>query len=191
MEMEIFHQVKMDASKLMTTLDVYTSQIIYKMIFNDCLKQIIPSYIDEAGAMCWVDDQHQLHRENKLPAKILANGCRLWYRHGQRHRDGDQPSIIIGHCKIWYQDGQMHREGDQPAYIDDEMQEWWYHGQHHRDGDQPAYISADGQSWFQYSHRHRDGDRPACIWADGTQEWWQHGQHQRTNQRLEKPIPSS
>lgn len=72
---------------------------------------------------------------NQNPTEV-ENICvliRQWWINGKKHRDGDEPAVIITSrngelCEWWFQDKQ-HRDDDKPAVIHaDGSQEWWYNG---------------------------------------------------------------
>jgi len=79
--------------------------------------------------------------------------------------------------QLWYKDGQRHREGDKPAVIWADGEQFWFKdGKKHRDGDLPAEIWADGtQFWYRNGQCHRDRDLPAVIYANGDQWWYKLG----------------
>jgi hypothetical protein len=132
--------------------------------------------------------QGKSHSFNDQPATIWSDGVQEWYKHGEYHRDNDQPAYIdppdyIGSSglKEWYQHGKLHRDNDQPAVITSNnskqwYQQWYQHGKLHRDNDQPAYIQSSGtKQWYQHGKLHRDNDQPAYIGSHGTKEWYQYG----------------
>ena len=75
--------------------------------------------------------------------------------------DVDRKCDLHEWSRIWYQHGQLHRDGNQPVIImSDGTQYWYQHGQLHRDGDQPAMITSNGtQHWYQYGQLHRNRKR--------------------------------
>jgi hypothetical protein len=151
----------------------------------------------------WRQDRQDrlLHRDDG-PAVFWSDGTQEWYRHGKRHRDSDQPALILTHQskdkrKEWWVNGQLHRtEG--PAIIWENGrekwfcqgkchriggpaikyefggEEWWLHNQLHRE-DGPAVIASDGtQMWYYHNQLHR-AEGPAVIFPDGHTEWWTEG----------------
>ena len=72
---------------------------------------------------------HQPHNYDG-PAIINKYGDQLWYKEGNRHREGDQPArIYVDGTRVWYKEGHLHRDGDRPAIIHaDGRQEWWKEG---------------------------------------------------------------
>jgi hypothetical protein len=149
---------------LLATLDTYVSNQIYRYVFAECLKQIVPTKIDNVGNFVWKKD-------------------------GNIYRAVGPTVIWMDGRQAWCPNGQFHRDGDQPAFIDENGgQSWWQNGQLHRDGDQPAHISSDGrQEWYQHGQRHRDGDKPAIIRPNGEKAWWVHGREIRWE--WESPYP--
>ena len=132
-------------------------------------------------------DEIQSHQWNQTCLDVIGSVntgtemTKLWYQHGQLHRDQDQPAIlsIMGY-RAWYQKDHLDRGGDQPAIIhSDGTREWWRKGLLSRDHDQPTIIRADGtQEWWSGTEKYkdvilcRDHDQPAIIRLNGTLEWW-------------------
>jgi hypothetical protein len=60
--------------------------------------------------------------------RVLKNGARKWYRHGQLHRI-DGPAVEFPDGSVsWYFKGKLHRDGG-PAIVHDNGYEAWYrHG---------------------------------------------------------------
>jgi hypothetical protein len=84
-----------------------------KNIEGSCYK-----VIDEYGNERWYNKDHQLHRNNDLPAIIWSNGSKFWCKNGRYHRDNDLPAVIYSNGnKEWYQNGKQHRDNDQPVTI--------------------------------------------------------------------------
>ena len=47
---------------------------------------------------------------------IDANGNKMWYRNGKRHRDNDMPAIEYANgTKAWFRGSKLHRDGELPA----------------------------------------------------------------------------
>src|SRR5208283_3960173 len=45
-----------------------------------------------------------------------AGNCRIWYKNGKIHQDGDLPAIMWDNGdNVWYQNGEIYRDNDQPA----------------------------------------------------------------------------
>jgi hypothetical protein len=43
--------------------------------------------------------------------EIYADGSKHWYQNGKRHRDNDQPAVILANgIKQWYQNGEFIKE---------------------------------------------------------------------------------
>jgi hypothetical protein len=63
------------------------------------------------------------HIEYKV--KVYANGSKVWYLNGERHRE-DGPAIeYTDGTKHWYLNGKFHRE-DGPAVEWADGDKWWY-----------------------------------------------------------------
>lgn len=93
-----------------------------------------------------------LHREDG-PAYIdLETGTEIWYRNGEKHRDGDQPAFTSPTMYQWYVDGKRHRVGG-PAVK-------------HRDSDYCAYYIND--------RLHRVGG-PAVVYDNGDVAYYYDG----------------
>lgn len=92
-------------NKYLSKLDDYTYREIYRIVYKECLKQIVPSFIDVYGNFYWEKGDHkgnhQIHRDCcGQPAYIGADGCQQWFRDGQLYREGNRPTIV-GKCP-WY-----------------------------------------------------------------------------------------
>jgi hypothetical protein len=69
--------------------------------FTSCYK-----VIDEEGTERWFNKDHQLHRDNDLPAVIKSNGSKFWYKDGKLHRDNDLPAATYSDGrKEWFNNG--------------------------------------------------------------------------------------
>jgi len=89
--------------------------------------------------------------EKMTASKELANGSKVWYVDGKRHRtDGPAVERADGD-KSWYVDGKRHRT-DGPAIE-------WANG---------------GKSWYVNNKRHRI-DGPAIEYANGDKSWYVDG----------------
>lgn len=103
------------------------------------------------------DKYGKLHSFDDEPAVIYISGDKKgtekWYKHGQKHRDGDRPAQIlyepIEHkhpkykmCSLfWYQYDKLHREDDKPAVEWYDLGfDWYQNGKRHRE-EGPASIS--------------------------------------------------
>jgi hypothetical protein len=76
-----------------------------KDIKDSCYKEI-----DEEGTERWYNKDHQLHRNNDLPAATFSNGYQAWYQNGLCHRDNDLPAVIYSDgSKEWYYNGEFIR----------------------------------------------------------------------------------
>jgi hypothetical protein len=119
-----------------------TNALIYKRMGSVMHSNEIYCYNNNVHSFC------------DMPAVVFFDGSQQeWYRHGQRHRDNDQPAIITADgYKAWYRYGKHHRDNDQPAVIwGDGSKFWFQHGEIHRDNDQPALIKPTGTEWY-YRH---------------------------------------
>lgn len=112
------------------------------------------------------DDKGRLHSVDDKPARILPDGTREWYHHGELHRDGGLPAVIEYYGKaaaspvkkqIWIQAGNRHRQGDRPAVIEyykdgkEKERGYWKDGKLHRDSEKGPAIENDknlGQFWI-------------------------------------------
>jgi len=73
------------------------------------LKEPAP-IINKYGDKCWYNKAGELHRENDLPAVILEDGSKGWYKNGKLHRDNDLPAVIYKDgIKLWYINGEFIR----------------------------------------------------------------------------------
>ena len=106
--------------------------------------------ICEDGSRRWFDVDDELHRENR-PA-VEWDTAFIWYRHGQRHREGGPAVELSEGTRKWYQLDELHRL-DGPAVEGlDGHKEWWVRGRRHRD------------------------DGPAVEREDRAKEWWLDGE---------------
>jgi hypothetical protein len=112
-----------------------------------------------------------------------VGGTEVWYNwhneKGQLHRV-DGPAVVINGTEIWYKEGERHREGGLPSgEFANGSKEWFVEGKRHRDGDLPAIVRRNGTMfWYKHGRRHRVGS-PATIWEDGSREWWEDGRRHR------------
>jgi hypothetical protein len=114
--------------------------------------------MQQSGVIERLDDKGRRHSVNGLPAfEVDENveggaggwprGTKLWFKHGELHRDGDLPAIVYPGYQAWYQDGKQHRDGDQPAAIwEDALMVWCCHGVLHR-------VNGPALVWSVYTHR--------------------------------------
>jgi len=85
------------------------------------------------------------------PAIEWADGTKLWYQNGRRHRtDGPAVEWTSGN-REWYQNDKFHRT----------------------DGPAIEYANSD-RLWYQNGKLHRT-DGPAVEMASGTKEYWVEG----------------
>ena len=46
------------------------------------------------------------HRDNDLPAAILFEGTKYWYKNGKYHRDNNLPAVICSNGnQYWFENG--------------------------------------------------------------------------------------
>ena len=76
----------------------------------------------------YLDEDCRFHHETEAAFRTYE-GDKFWFRHGLRHRDGDEPAVSCSEGKAWYKDGKLHSEGGKPAieYADGRT-EWWLEG---------------------------------------------------------------
>lgn len=55
------------------------------------------------------------HRENDLPAILLANGTKMWYKNGKIHRKGNYAIEHLSGSKEWWLNGEPYRENNLPV----------------------------------------------------------------------------
>jgi hypothetical protein len=117
------------------------------------------------GDRVWRNEAGELHRLDG-PAKMMINGTKEWWVHGQIHREGGPGNLGQIHPAIEYANG---------------CKEWWSHDQRHRE-DSPAieWVDGDLKEWWIHGKRHRE-DGPAIEWGNGMKEWWIHGKPHRAD----------
>ena len=58
-------------------------------------KSTLPEYVvHKYGFKCLLDENGEYHSYNDLPAVVMQNGSKGWFKHGIHHRDNDLPSYI-------------------------------------------------------------------------------------------------
>lgn len=123
----------------------------------------------------------KLHSDNDLPAKIIENYCKMWYKNDMKHRYGDKPAVLYDNgSEEYYVNGKLHRDNDKPATIrlDGTAERWYQNGKLHRDTDLPAIIYQDGSKFlYKFGKKHRDNNKPAVILSDGSSSWYKNGVH--------------
>jgi hypothetical protein len=94
-----------------------------------------------------------------LQGKELERVLNYWKRHSHYTVEENKD------CKVWYRNGILHRDGDLPAIIwEDRGNEWWKNGKRHREGDLPAIEWASGtKEWWKNGKLHREGDLPVFV----------------------------
>ena len=81
---------------------------------------------------------HQLHRIDG-PARVLANGSKLWYREGLQDRRNGPACEWADGTLVYMRNGKIHRDGDEPAVIrTDSSREYHKHGRCYR------WVNPDG-----------------------------------------------
>ena len=97
--------------------------------------------------------------------KVKANGTRIWYLKGRRHRE-DGPAVEYANgSKEWYLNGKLHRE----------------------DGPAIEYSGGD-KCWYINGKFHRE-DGPAIEWASGTKVWYLNDKEYTEQEYLAKTNP--
>ena len=81
-------------------------------------------FIDEYGNKRWYQN-YKRHRDNDEPAVILSNGAKKWYQNGLLHRDNDEPAIICSNGdKFWFQNDKQHRDNGAAIEYFDGTKRW-------------------------------------------------------------------
>jgi hypothetical protein len=75
----------------------------------------------------YLDENCRFHHDTEAAFRTL-DGDHVWFRHGLRHRDGDEPAFTGEEGKAWYKDGQLHREGGPAVEYANGKTEWWLQG---------------------------------------------------------------
>jgi len=80
----------------------------------------------EEDKTTWMDWNWNIHREDDLPAIEWKDGCKVWYKNGLKHRNGN-PAVVFpdGH-EEWWLNGVLHREGGLPAIKTVEGRQFYY-----------------------------------------------------------------
>ncbi len=92
----------------------------------------------------------QRHRLDGPAVKYKNKKYEEWWKDGKKHRNGDEPAIILKDLKEWYVDGKLHRETDKPSHISKDTETWCVKGKISR-LNRPAqilYFSKDHESFF-------------------------------------------
>jgi hypothetical protein len=85
-------------------------------------------YGDHFYNQFYLDEKCQFHKDNG-PAIVDCDGNKVWFRHGERWREGDLPAYEGKNGdKAWYKDGQLHRDGKPAIEYADGRAEWWLEG---------------------------------------------------------------
>ena len=119
-----------------------------------------------------------------MPAAEYASGSKEWYKHGELHREGDQPASIDADgeqvlVQSWYKHGYPHRDGDLPAYIDSENGEtqWWKESRQHRYIGPAQVLMIDGYVAYTEFYAHGRQRKPRSIlgeshWRFSATSWF-------------------
>ena len=98
------------------------------------------------GAIYWYNASGRKHRDNDLPAAILADGERQWFSGGKLSRGDDKPAVIAADgTRKWYRKGQLHRPrhaGPAIVYADERCDAYYWNGC--RDGEIDLSDDSDG-----------------------------------------------
>ena len=150
--------------------------------------KLLETYKNIYGVKFWCKNGKQ-HRDNDLPAVILANGDQHWYKNGNLHRDNDLPAVIMANGdQKWFKDGKCHRDNDLPAVIRVNGDQLWFKDEIlHRDNGPAVIIENGDQLWYKNGKQHRDNG-PAVILANGYQLWYKNGKQHRDNINKKKKL---
>lgn len=107
-----------------------------------------------------------LHRDADLPAVIIREDTKKWYKNGLLHRDGDLPAVDSQWYQEWYREGKLHRENDQPAYVCTVKVK--------RAGRTQKRMNIITKKWYTNGKLHRRG-KAAILSEDGDKQWWEDG----------------
>jgi hypothetical protein len=65
----------------------------------------------------------------------------LWYQHGKKHRDNDEPAVIcLDGTREWHKHDKRHRETGPARIGSDGTQEWWIGGTQVSEADYPRAL---------------------------------------------------
>lgn len=117
----------------------------------------------------WDDEEFEkLLQDGK---HILADGCIVYIKNKNIHKDNGPAVIYPDDSQVWYQNGQIHRDNGPAVEWPDGLKRWHYRGEIHRD-DGPALINRAGdKNWYKHNQLHRE-DGPAVEFANGKIEWY-------------------
>ena len=89
----------------------------------------------------YLDADERLHRDDG-PAYRNAEGTRVWFRHGLRHREGGLPALEGADGeRAWYGNGRLHREPGPAWRRADGTEEWWIRGEKLSDAQAREYAA--------------------------------------------------
>jgi antitoxin component YwqK of YwqJK toxin-antitoxin module len=112
-------------------------------------------YIENGSGDLCTFSSRKLHSYNDQPAIIKANGTRIWYKYGKKHRKTLNENGLVLPALI-SEGGDMH---------------WYRNGKLHRDNDLPAFEHLGYKAWYRDGKPFRENDKPNVVRGDGTQEW--------------------
>ena len=73
-------------------------------------QDVIHEYKNILGWKVLLDENRNYHSYNDMPAIIVSNGSKFWYKHGKLHRDNDLPAIVRSSgTQEYYIDGKFIR----------------------------------------------------------------------------------
>jgi hypothetical protein len=163
-------------------------------IFTDDNGDYVKRWLDRNGLMHRIDGPAEIIEETNTHDKRIHY---TWYRHGQCHRDNDEPADIVEKDGVvierhWFTDDVHHREVGPAEIVEDEegvLESWMYHGVAHRPDGGPTLINRTRAGQLlnrSYSHQggtHRDEGPAREEWNEQgvkiKEEWWQHRQLHR------------
>jgi hypothetical protein len=135
----------------------------------------------------WFNKNHQLHRENNLPAVIYSDFTKEYWINGEEYWENGQKIIfndktknpVIDNLKrkMWFNDNnQLHRDDDLPAIVwINGTKEWYINGIRCRKNG-PAIEMNDGTIfWYEDGLCSRNKDLPAIEYKNGTKQYWING----------------
>lgn len=128
---------------------------------------------DRHGAVRYLNEFGELHREGDLPAVVSMHGT-FYYKNGALHRDNG-PAYIGSMQEVYYKNGMIHREGDLPAithFIKNDKgekqimaEEYYKNGVLHRDN-APALMWSTGSYQHYKNGKFHNDKGPACHYVE-------------------------
>jgi uncharacterized protein (UPF0305 family) len=92
----------------------------------------------------------ELHRDDDLPAIEHADGTKVWFQHGEIHRDNGPAFQLSNGIKVWYKNGQRHRL-DGPAHEGINKSLWYIEGKQYTEEEFNKIISGKKESNNMYT----------------------------------------